>query len=369
MTQNEGIGMENAGVVSVIVPIYNVEPYLKRCVESLLKQTYPYLEIILVDDGSPDGCGSICDDYAAQDSRIQVIHKVNAGLGMARNSGLDIATGDFVVFVDSDDYVKEDYVEVFVRNVVENGADLAAIGHYRSSCDGKMHQKPITQVREIWEKSDIVEKVLLPIIGAAPEYPGEVEREMSVWCNIYRRSLIEKSGLRFVSEREYVSEDIFFNILYILNSEKVVLCPECLYVYSENPTSLTSTYRADRYEKYCRMFWKEKETLECYGLADAAKMRLYRTFLMKACKCISMIADSNASAKEKYRLTAEILEDSLLHEIATEYKANAVGIKQKVRANLVQKKRTDILLTVYWIKNLRKRIVWLRERITAFGKE
>lgn len=361
--------MEKAGVVSVIVPIYNVEPYLRRCIDSLLGQTYPYLEIILVNDGSPDNCGSICDEYAAKDSRIRVIHKTNAGLGMARNSGLDIATGDFVVFVDSDDYVKENYVEVLLRNAVEVGADLVATGLYRHSYDGHMRQKPITQRREIWGKADMVEKVLLPIIGASPEHPEEVEREMSVCVNIYKRSLIEKNSLRFLSEREYVSEDIFFNISYILNADRVVLYPECLYIYSENPTSLTSTYRVDRFEKYCKMFWLEQGILDSYGLSDIAKLRLYRTFIMKTCKCISMLAESKATLKEKHRITREILEDSLLQGIAAEYKPHAMGIKQKMRVLMINKKMVGLLLVFYGCKTLKKRIVMLQKHLVTFRKE
>lgn len=361
--------MENAGVVSVIVPIYKVEPYLRRCVESLVKQTYPYLEIILVDDGSPDNCGNICDEYAAEDSRIRVIHKENAGLGMARNSGLDIATGDFVVFVDSDDYVKENYVEVLLHNAVDAGADLAATGLYRLSRDGHMRKKNITQKREIWGKADVVEKVLLPIIGASPEYPEEVEREMSVCVNIYKRSLIEKNSLRFLSEREYVSEDVFFNISYILRAEKVVLCPECLYIYSENPTSLTSTYRVDRFEKYCKMLRMEQEILDSYGLADVAKLRLYRTFIMKTCKCIAMLAESKAARKVKRRIAGEILADSLLQGIVAEYKPHAVGIKQKMRVLMIDKKMVGSLLLFYSCKTLKKRIVLLRKQLIALGKE
>lgn len=102
--------------VSVIVPIYKVEPYLKRAVDSIINQTYSKLEIILVDDGSPDNCGKICDDYAKRDNRIKVIHKENGGLSDARNAGLDIATGEYIAFVDSDDYIAEDFVETLLWN-------------------------------------------------------------------------------------------------------------------------------------------------------------------------------------------------------------------------------------------------------------
>lgn len=360
--------MEKAGVVSVIVPIYNVEPYLRRCIDSLLRQTYPYLEIILVDDGSPDKCGSICEEYAAFDSRIHVIHKANAGLGMARNSGLDNATGDFVVFVDSDDYVKENYVEILLRNVVETGADLATIGHYRRRVDGQIRQKLITQTQEVWSKPDIIEKVLFPIIGSLPEHPDDVEREMSVWINMYRRSIIEQNALRFVSEREYVSEDIFFNLVYILNTEKVVLCPECLYIYSENPTSLTSTYRPDRFEKYCKMYWKEKEILDSYGLTDAAKFRLYRTFIMKANKCISMIAGSKISRKDRFCLTEEILEHPLLQQIVAEYEPYTIGKRQKIRVQLIKGKCAGVLLGYYRLKAIKKCLAMVHEQRSAWRK-
>lgn len=98
-------------LISVIVPCYNVEEYLPKCIESILNQTYRNLEILLVDDGSPDNCGRICDEYAAKDSRIRIIHKKNGGLSDARNAALDVMTGEYVTFIDSDDYVSDDYVE------------------------------------------------------------------------------------------------------------------------------------------------------------------------------------------------------------------------------------------------------------------
>lgn len=111
--------------VSVIVPIYNVEPYLKRAVDSIIDQTYSRLEIILVDDGSPDSCGKICDDYAKKDNRIKVIHKANGGLSDARNAGLDIATGDYIAFVDSDDYIAEDFVKTLLAELEKHDADVS----------------------------------------------------------------------------------------------------------------------------------------------------------------------------------------------------------------------------------------------------
>ena len=118
--------MESNPRVSIIVPVYKVEPYLAECVESLLRQTYREIEIILVDDGSPDNCGAMCDAYALRDSRVKVIHQENQGLSVARNSGLDIAAGEYVAFIDSDDFASEDYIACLLKNAIENNADMSA---------------------------------------------------------------------------------------------------------------------------------------------------------------------------------------------------------------------------------------------------
>ncbi|CCK83183.1 Protein of unknown function [Lactobacillus equicursoris 66c] len=115
--------------ISVIVPVYNVQKYLDRCVDSIVKQTYPNLEIILVDDGSKDNSGTMCDGYT--DSRIKVIHKANAGLGMARNSGIEMATGQYIMFVDSDDYIDLDMIEKLYSDLIKAKADTAIGGFKR----------------------------------------------------------------------------------------------------------------------------------------------------------------------------------------------------------------------------------------------
>lgn len=127
MTEN----MKNKDVtslVSVVVPIYNVESYLNECVDSILFQTYKNIEVILVDDESPDSCGKICDDYEKMDTRIKVVHKKNGGLSDARNAGMKVATGDLITFVDSDDYISKDFIEILFEAMLENKSDIAMIG-------------------------------------------------------------------------------------------------------------------------------------------------------------------------------------------------------------------------------------------------
>lgn len=114
--------------ISIIVPVYNVEKYLDKCVNSILNQTFQDFELILVDDGSPDNCGEMCDDYAARDKRVTVIHQVNGGLSAARNAGIEIAKGRYLGFVDSDDYIAEDMYELLYNNLKNEDADLATVG-------------------------------------------------------------------------------------------------------------------------------------------------------------------------------------------------------------------------------------------------
>lgn len=125
-----------APLISVIIPVYNVEKYLNQCVESVVNQTYKNLEIILVDDGSPDHCPQMCDDWAQKDARIKVIHKENGGLSDARNAGLDVFNGCYVYFIDSDDYIEDDAIEILYSTLIKFGADLAVGAHRRVNEDG-----------------------------------------------------------------------------------------------------------------------------------------------------------------------------------------------------------------------------------------
>ena len=172
-------------LISVIVPVYNVEPYLRKCVDSILAQSYSNLEVILVDDGSPDGCGAICDEYAAKDARVRVIHKPNGGVSDARNAGLDIMTGEYVAFVDSDDWIDEQHLSSLYA-LVKGGADIAVSDVRRILTDETEICRFVYQQRE-----DITDE---SIFGYA-------------WNKLYRRSII--GDVRFTIP---FIEDLTFNL-------------------------------------------------------------------------------------------------------------------------------------------------------------
>lgn len=207
-------------LVSVIVPVYKVEKTLDRCLESLINQTYKNLEIILVDDGSPDNCGKMCDDWQKRDSRIKVVHKGNGGLGDARNRGLDIATGEYVAFVDSDDTVRQDTYEIAV-NSINRDADILIFGMNITDPQGVNPDRSLgfdfeLRTNEDWKLNGV--KFL------------DSWYAVVAWNKLYRKAIIDKYSLRFETLRT-ISEDVVFNYRYF-NCCSVIKCiPYPLYNY------------------------------------------------------------------------------------------------------------------------------------------
>ena len=202
--------------ITVIIPVYNVEKYLRKCLNSVLTQTYTNLEVILVDDGSPDNCPAICDEYAAQDERVRVIHQMNAGVSAARNAGLDAATGDYVGFVDSDDWIEPDMYETLCRLATESNADMAYV-------DYVVDRVNVPSEREYSEKTVLLSKEeTLRAIFAGVTLNGMVS------LYIARRELF--SGVRFALDIT-VAEDILVAVQLVLQANHVAYRSHLCYHY------------------------------------------------------------------------------------------------------------------------------------------
>ncbi len=204
-------------LISVIVPVYNVEDYLVRSVDSILNQTYKNLEIILVDDGSTDMSGTMCDSFAEQDDRIKVIHKKNGGLSDARNAGLDIATGDYIGYIDSDDWAEPDMFEMMLTNCEKYGADVAACRYSRVFKDftsNKSTDLILHMTRDEALETYICENIDRPIYN-------------SVWSKLFRRELVKE--YRFPVGKK--SEDIMYTTMAFCNMNSCVYIDKALYNY------------------------------------------------------------------------------------------------------------------------------------------
>lgn len=220
-------------LISIVVPVYQVEAYLERCVESLRAQTYTNLEIILVDDGSPDRCPAVCDVYAEKDKRIRVIHQKNAGLSGARNAGIDIARGEYLAFVDSDDYVAPDFIQSLYDVLQETGC---AIGQCRFSyVQGEpLKSEPGSSFR-IYRGESLMEQLYGP--------EEEATYFVVAWNKLYRRELFEQ--IRYPAGRIHEDEATTYRLFH--EGKKLAFLDRALYgYYTENAGSITSGFSRKR---------------------------------------------------------------------------------------------------------------------------
>lgn len=217
-------------LISIIIPVYKVESYIKECVNSILNQTYKNLEIILVDDGSPDNCGDICDDYALKNTRIKVIHKENGGLSDARNIGLDIATGEYISFIDSDDIIHPQFIEILLKLIIDSNSSI-------SFCNSLMFMK----TEELNHNKIIKDNVNYEIFSSynmvkllcSPKYRSNT----TIICNkLYHKNIFK--NLRFTKGVIYEDAHIFTDIYYNTNL-KIAYTDNPLYLIRKNPESLS----------------------------------------------------------------------------------------------------------------------------------
>ena len=213
-------------MISVIVPVYKVEKYLEKCVNSILAQRFTDFELILIDDGSPDECGVICDSFTQRDNRVRVIHQKNAGQAAARNVGISISRGEYIAFIDSDDYVTADYLETLVSFIQKYQCDLAMCGHRivhevdeEGICDEKDSQMQCMDNDELWD-----------------EIFGRLNN--AVWNKLFKKELLQ--GILFPEDLGH-GEDLIFNLEYILRCKTAVKTNKECYFYRKRSDSITTS--------------------------------------------------------------------------------------------------------------------------------
>ncbi|MCR5609260.1 MAG: glycosyltransferase, partial [Lachnospiraceae bacterium] len=227
--------------VSVVIPIYNTAKYLDRCIKSVINQTLKEIEIILVDDGSKDEAPSMCDEWAKKDARIEVIHKENGGLGFARNSGLEAASGEFVAFLDSDDFVEKDMYETLYNAAKEHKVDTCLCGHKKYYDDGHYDERPNLKAGSLYLDKKVYKDVLLEVLGTLPEYPEDLTIGVSTCMGIYSVAVFKDNNIRFCSERQFISEDFMMNIDYYRYAKGVYILDTTPYNYCANGESLSKS--------------------------------------------------------------------------------------------------------------------------------
>ncbi len=251
--------------ISIIIPVYGVEAYLERCLDSVCNQSYTNLEIILVDDGSPDRCPVLCDEWAARDGRITVIHKKNGGLSDARNAGIEVATGDYLLFVDSDDYVAPTMCERLLDAAQEAKADIAMCGFYWMYPDHKEIQEIVMDDGAVVERASILETWI----------KCETVDFIVAWNKLYRRDLFfTPEHIRYAIGKLHEDEFTTYKLLYAAN--RVVFVKEPLYYYIQRSGSIMANYTERNLNDYTEAVCEYVKWADSYA-PDKRKLMEYHT--------------------------------------------------------------------------------------------
>lgn len=263
---------------SIIVPIYNIEKYLEKCINSILSQQFVDFELILVDDGSTDGCPGICDKYGKKDKRVRVIHKKNEGLVKARESGLFCSEGKYVGYVDGDDWVKDNWLASVAKVIEKKNPDVIS---YNAMLvfPGKKKKVKLTIASGYYDKKSMSQKIYPIMLYNKNENFYNFGVYPSVSCKIFKREIIWKN--RCLDSRLTMGEDAACVYKCLLDAESFYVMEDYFYYYRQNQQSMTNAYDPNRFQEYELLlnYMQEKLGIEAYGLKE--QLRYHKAFRVK----------------------------------------------------------------------------------------
>lgn len=347
------VGKPMKQLVTVVIPIYGVDKYLDRCVNSVVSQTYPNLEIILVDDGSPDNSPQMCDAWARKDSRIRVIHKENAGLGMARNTGIEHATGSYICFFDSDDYIHSDTIEQALRLALDQEAQIVVFGSQDVDADGKITATYVPATEMTCFRGEAVrESFLLDLIDPRHRDANYPELMLSACCCLFDMELIRQTQFRFVSERQNISEDSYSLIWLYRYVESVALLPEAKYYYCKNSSSLTRIYRPDRYDKIRSFYRNTLAMAQEQGYGTKIQARIGGLFLSFTIAAMKQIVEADMGWREKWKAISRILQDDILQNALRNPECQYRGKPRNLLLHTMRRKQSGLVIALIVIQRM-----------------
>ena len=335
--------------ISVIVPVYRAEAFLKKCADSVLSQTFSDLELILVEDGCPDGSGRLCDELAAGDPRVRVFHKENGGVSSARNLGMAEAKGTYLAFSDADDWLPPDALERMYAALKKAGADSAGGSHYLAETDGSTQIEPGALPAGVYGPAEIRTGIVDRLLGERMGRPGEVLNGF-IWRFLFSRDIVRDHDITF--DGAYLEDELFL-MEYFCYAQKLAMIDEPVYYYLQNPVSVTRRYLPDYMETFTR-FREQKERLaKRFGLGE--NMPLWRE---NTCWSGLLIAVANefaasnpASLSEKRRRVRAICARPEIAQAIRAIQPKDIGRNKQIVADLIHKGRFFLLSLLYWYKN------------------
>lgn len=338
----------------MIVPIYCVEKFLDRCISSIVSQTYQNLEIILVEDASPDNSGKICDEWAKKDERISVIHKeINEGLGLTRNRGIEKASGVYITFIDSDDWIGINHIQNLYNEIKNAQAQICIGGCTRVSKEGKERQFKTKLTKKIYEKKEVVDEILLPLIAPDTDYLPDIQVDSSSCMNLYSLELIKSNGINFPSEREAIAEDFFFNIDCFYCAEKVVTSDIISYFYFENTGSISRKYNAARFSRTIEFYHRLKNKIKNYNLENVVRYRAERGYIGKIRLAVKQVVASDLEFIDKIKTIKNMIKHEVTQEVLQIYPIRTYSKGLMIVAMLMKYKQA---LLLYFAMKLRMKM-------------
>lgn len=341
------IYMEYKYKVSVIVPIYNVEKYIRRAVDSLIAQTLKEIEIILVDDGSPDNCGTIIDKYTSQHENIVALHKENGGLSDARNAGMTVAHGEYIGFVDPDDYIEPDMFEALYQTIKRTQTDMCLCGYIEEFTSDYKLDRDI-ELPEIGTSEDLTKSFIFGGFGAY------------AWNKLYKRVVIEKHHLQYPVGIALV-EDCAFLCEYLKYIKSYSVISRCLYHYIRNDSSICARYHDQQFEYY--RYGNESKKRLIASINESDRDILYvendKTFLNTCFTVIDQLNSFSNKKKMKYRYSElkRISSDEEFVALAKKHGMFSENRELKMKSTWVcEKKYTRFLIFESWKQRVIARI-------------
>jgi glycosyltransferase involved in cell wall biosynthesis len=336
--------------LSIIVPVYNAEAFLAGCIESVLAQTFADYELLLIDDGSTDGSGEICDRYATRDVRVRVLHLPNGGPASARNEGLDVAVGRYIQFIDADDELEPECCAVFRDMARESDADVVLGGAGIFDGEGSLIRPLVMPPAGIHRTADVLRALEPATSGVLLNY---------VWNKWYRASGIQKRGIRY--ERDIrLGEDFLFNCAYLQTCDSVAVTAQPLYRYYKRVgDSLTRRFRADEMTRRRRLDGALAGLFRRFALATECKVVLDRIFGAAALDSVSSVGlrDCRLSHAGKVRFVGEFL-DSEYRELIGRYRhAPGVSMVRRLECALAERHATWSLTSLLVLVARAKRVM------------
>ncbi|MGB4439802.1 MAG: glycosyltransferase [Sedimentibacter sp.] len=301
-------------IISIVVPIYNVEKFLSRCLDSILAQSLKDIEVILVNDGSTDLSLDICKDYQKKNKRIIVIDKINEGVSVARNTGIEAATGKYIGFVDPDDWIEPNMYENIYKTIEKYKCNIAFCNYSKDS-KRTSNIKMLKVQKDVLGKLDIINELIANMIGIEDIIPKYYNVMGCVWRCLYRKDFIDKFHLSF-QPGITIMEDLIFSVQALIYCDKVCIDHGVYYHYMKNKTSSLHSYNEKMWQDQVEVHNKLEEIIEEADLSEYMRNRLDSRYIgMAACAVGNEVYKSNANLKDRMEAAKFIIKDEKLKEV------------------------------------------------------